>query len=65
MLLTNSSELHNQTAVGVYYNVVTLEYIVMSNSCQPPPPFDLSDILFILLQNHTHIRNMVYNIDIQ
>ena len=21
--------------------------------------------LFILLQNHTHIRNMVYNIDIQ
>ena len=22
-------------------------------------------ILFILLQNHTHIRNMVYNIDIQ
>ena len=24
-----------------------------------------NSIYFILLQNHTHIRNMVYNIDIQ
>ena len=25
----------------------------------------MSDVLYILLQNHTHIRNIVYNIDIQ